>query len=136
VINFFAGLVLSTVLIVIFAEIIPQAFCSRHGLLFGAKTIWIIRMCMAILSPVAFPLAFILDKACSPLLFPLLPLEMHCSCFGTAKQWLSGRECGRLLSSLVIPAWADGQAACAYLTFLLYQESLCARGQGLPVILA
>lgn len=57
-----AGLILSTVLIVIFAEIIPQAFCSRHGLLFGAKTIWLIKGCMFILAPVAWPLAFILDK--------------------------------------------------------------------------
>ncbi|CAL8467383.1 g6920 [Coccomyxa elongata] len=56
------GLVLSTVLIVIFAEIIPQAFCSRNGLLFGAKTIWIIRVCMVLLAPVAWPLSFILDK--------------------------------------------------------------------------
>ena len=29
---------------------------------FGAKTVWIIRICMAVLAPVAWPLAFILDK--------------------------------------------------------------------------
>ncbi|KAK9909389.1 hypothetical protein WJX75_001507 [Coccomyxa subellipsoidea] len=56
------GLILSTALIVIFAEIIPQALCSRNGLLFGAKTIWIIRGAMVLLAPVAWPLSFILDK--------------------------------------------------------------------------
>ncbi|EIE24396.1 DUF21-domain-containing protein [Coccomyxa subellipsoidea C-169] len=56
------GLILSTALIVIFAEIIPQALCSRHGLLFGAKTIWIIRGAMLLLSPIAWPLSYILDK--------------------------------------------------------------------------
>ena len=92
------GLVLSTVLIVLFAEIVPQvrlaslcclslsslvlaargvislscglqAISSRHGLLLGAKTVWLIRGCMIILAPLAWPLAFILDKAC-PLKHP------------------------------------------------------------------
>ena len=40
----------------------PQAFCSRHGLVFGAYTVWLIRGCMLILSPVAWPLSFVLDK--------------------------------------------------------------------------
>ena len=29
---------------------------------FGAKTVWIIRVCMVVLAPVAWPLAFILNK--------------------------------------------------------------------------
>ena len=40
-----------------------QAISSRHGLFLGAKTVWLIRGCMLVLSPVAWPLAFILDKA-------------------------------------------------------------------------
>ena len=46
----------------------PQAFCSRHGLVFGAYTVWLIRGCMLILSPVAWPLSFVLDKVTQPYL--------------------------------------------------------------------
>ena len=74
------GLILSTVLIVIFAEIIPQAFCSRNGLLFGAKTIWIIRVCMIVLAPVAWPLSFILDKVPTPCDQQILPRTDHHNC--------------------------------------------------------
>ena len=33
---------------------------------FGAKTVWIIRVCMVVLAPVAWPLAFILNKVPIP----------------------------------------------------------------------
>ena len=33
---------------------------------FGAKTVWIIRVCMVVLAPVAWPLAFILNKVLLP----------------------------------------------------------------------
>ncbi len=59
--SFQAG-VISTVLIVIFGEIIPQAFFARHALYLGAKTAWVARIFMVILSPVCYPLSVILDK--------------------------------------------------------------------------
>ncbi|ODN06176.1 Metal transporter CNNM2 [Orchesella cincta] len=52
----------STLSIVIFGEIIPQAICSRYGLAVGARTIYITKFFMAVTSPLAFPLSIILDK--------------------------------------------------------------------------
>lgn len=54
--------VISTALIVIFGEIIPQAAFSRFALSVGAYTAWLVRIFMYILFPVTFPLAFILDR--------------------------------------------------------------------------
>lgn len=52
----------ATSLIVIFGEIIPQAFCSRYAMIVGAKTIWLVKIFILILYPVAFPLSLILNK--------------------------------------------------------------------------
>eukprot|EP00898_Chlorokybus_atmophyticus_P008522 jgi/Chlat1/8671/Chrsp88S08059 len=57
------GLVLSTSMILIFGEIIPQAICSRHGLQVGAKAVWIVRFFLVLFYPVAWPLSLLLDKA-------------------------------------------------------------------------
>uniref|UniRef100_A0A182LW72 CNNM transmembrane domain-containing protein n=1 Tax=Anopheles culicifacies TaxID=139723 RepID=A0A182LW72_9DIPT len=51
----------STIAIVIFGEIIPQAICSRHGLAVGAKTIMITKAVMLITFPLSFPISKILD---------------------------------------------------------------------------
>lgn len=56
-----AGLI-STVLIVIFGEILPQATFSRHALALGAKLSWLVRLFIIILSPICVPLAWMLDK--------------------------------------------------------------------------
>lgn len=55
--------VISTGLIVIFGEIIPQAVFSRFALTVGAHTAWLVRFLIILMFPVTFPLAFILDKA-------------------------------------------------------------------------
>ncbi|ODN06181.1 Metal transporter CNNM2 [Orchesella cincta] len=52
----------STIGIVIFGEIIPQAFCSRHGLAIGAKTILITRLIMILTFPLSYVISVILDK--------------------------------------------------------------------------
>ena len=50
----------STLAIVIFGEIIPQAICSRHGLLIGAYTIPLTYFFMVLTFPLAFPISIIL----------------------------------------------------------------------------
>mmetsp|Transcript_39317 Transcript_39317/g.53326 ORF Transcript_39317/g.53326 Transcript_39317/m.53326 type:complete len:655 (-) Transcript_39317:397-2361(-) len=56
------GFILSTVFIVIFGEIIPQATCSRYALEIGSATIPIVKVIMFVLYPMTKPLAMILDK--------------------------------------------------------------------------
>ncbi|KAI9137430.1 hypothetical protein BKA69DRAFT_1032612 [Paraphysoderma sedebokerense] len=57
------AIVLSTTLIVIFGEVIPQAVCSRYGLAIGANLSWLVRFMMFIMSPIAWPIARMLDWA-------------------------------------------------------------------------
>ena len=55
------AVIFSTLGIVIFGEIIPQAICSRHGLMVGAHTIMLTKFFMFLTSPLSFPLSKILD---------------------------------------------------------------------------
>ncbi|KAI9672951.1 MAG: hypothetical protein M1817_003115 [Caeruleum heppii] len=52
----------STVLIVIFGEIIPQSVCVRHGLAIGSWMSNLVLILMYILGPVAWPTAKLLDR--------------------------------------------------------------------------
>lgn len=55
------GFLASTFLIVIFGEIAPQAFCSRHGLRVGSFTVPLVRVIIFLLYPITKPLALSLD---------------------------------------------------------------------------
>lgn len=56
------GFIVSTLLIVVFGDIVPQAVCSRHALQIGAKAVPVVRLIEALLYPVAKPMALVLDK--------------------------------------------------------------------------
>nr|NP_001104390.2 unextended, isoform F [Drosophila melanogaster]NP_001104391.2 unextended, isoform E [Drosophila melanogaster]NP_001263162.1 unextended, isoform G [Drosophila melanogaster]NP_001288144.1 unextended, isoform H [Drosophila melanogaster]A0A0B7P9G0.1 RecName: Full=Unextended protein; AltName: Full=Putative metal transporter uex; Flags: Precursor [Drosophila melanogaster]AIG63332.1 unextended, isoform H [Drosophila melanogaster]EDP28148.2 unextended, isoform F [Drosophila melanogaster]EDP28149. len=56
------AVIFSTLAIVLFGEITPQAVCSRHGLAIGAKTILVTKTVMAITAPLSYPVSRILDK--------------------------------------------------------------------------
>ena len=55
-----AGLV-STGLILIFGEILPQAVFSRNALKIGARTAWLVQGMIYLFSPVCYPISKILD---------------------------------------------------------------------------
>ena len=55
-----AGLV-ATGLIVVFGEIIPQAVFSRFALTMGANSVWLVRIFIFLLYPIAFPLSWLLN---------------------------------------------------------------------------
>ncbi|XP_064163840.1 metal transporter CNNM4 isoform X1 [Anguilla rostrata] len=55
------AVVASTVGIVIFGEIVPQALCSRHGLAVGANTITVTKFFMVLTFPLSFPVSKLLD---------------------------------------------------------------------------
>lgn len=57
------AIITSTVLIVLFGEILPQAFCSRHGLAVGAKTVGLTYFCMIVTFPLSYPVSYCLDLA-------------------------------------------------------------------------
>lgn len=47
--------------IVVFGEIIPQAICSRHGLLIGYRTLPLTYIFMGVTGILSFPLGKLLD---------------------------------------------------------------------------
>lgn len=57
------GFVVSTVLIVVLGEIIPQAACQRHGLRIGAFFVPAVRFLTMLFYPFAKPIALALDRA-------------------------------------------------------------------------
>lgn len=55
------AVVASTIGIVIFGEIVPQALCSRHGLAVGANTIVLTKFFMLLTLPLSYPISRLLD---------------------------------------------------------------------------
>ncbi|NXW83196.1 CNNM4 protein, partial [Alopecoenas beccarii] len=55
------AVVASTIGIVIFGEIVPQALCSRHGLAVGANTLVVTKFFMMVTFPLSYPISKLLD---------------------------------------------------------------------------
>lgn len=56
------GLLVSTGVITIFGEIIPQAICCRYGLQIGEATIPLVKLLVIIFYPICKPMSWVLDK--------------------------------------------------------------------------
>ncbi|MBN1584936.1 DUF21 domain-containing protein [Candidatus Uhrbacteria bacterium] len=56
-----AGIV-STILIVAFGEILPQAIVPRFAMSVGSRLAWLVRIATIILYPIVWPLAWVLDR--------------------------------------------------------------------------
>lgn len=56
------GSIISTVIIMLFGEILPQSVFSRHALVVGAHLTWLLWFFLVITFPISFPLSAILDK--------------------------------------------------------------------------
>ncbi|CAM9946697.1 unnamed protein product, partial [Discosporangium mesarthrocarpum] len=56
------GFAISTGVITIFGEIMPQAVCARHALRIGSSVVPLVRLIMCLLYPIVKPLSVILDK--------------------------------------------------------------------------
>ncbi|GAV76313.1 CBS domain-containing protein/DUF21 domain-containing protein, partial [Cephalotus follicularis] len=56
-----AAIIFSCILVVAFAEIIPQAVCSRHGLSIGAKLSAFVRLLLLVFFPITYALSKLLD---------------------------------------------------------------------------
>jgi len=59
--GFLAGII-STFLIVIFGEIIPQASVSRYALKIGARMAWLVKLFIFVFYPICWPLSWVLDR--------------------------------------------------------------------------
>lgn len=55
------GFLISTCLITTFGEIIPQAYCSRHGLFIGALSVGLVKVIIGLLWIICKPISMILD---------------------------------------------------------------------------
>ncbi|KAF4361712.1 hypothetical protein F8388_026402 [Cannabis sativa] len=56
-----AAIIMSVTLVVAFAEVIPQAVCSRYGLCIGAKMSSFVRLLLFIFFPISKPISKLLD---------------------------------------------------------------------------
>ncbi|KAH9851328.1 hypothetical protein C2E23DRAFT_830325 [Lenzites betulinus] len=60
------SVVVSTVLIVIFSEIIPQSLCTRYGLAIGAHMAWFVRVLILVIGIVSWPVAKLMELTLGP----------------------------------------------------------------------
>ncbi|ETW01996.1 hypothetical protein H310_06514 [Aphanomyces invadans] len=58
----FLGFIVSTIVIVLFGEIFPQAACSRHALAIGAKSIPVVKVIITMFYAFAKPVSMVLDR--------------------------------------------------------------------------
>jgi metal transporter CNNM len=56
------GFLVSTAVITLLGEILPQAVCSRHALRIGSAVVPLVKLLILLMWPITAPLAWLLDK--------------------------------------------------------------------------
>jgi hypothetical protein len=51
----------ATVTILLFGELIPQLFVSRHALAVAANTVWLVKLVIVLTGLVSYPIAYVID---------------------------------------------------------------------------
>ncbi|KAI3993258.1 hypothetical protein MKX01_010001 [Papaver californicum] len=84
--NPIVAIVLSVTFVLFFGEVIPQAICTRYGLAVGANLVWLVRILKIICTPIAYPIAKVLDCVLghNDALFPRAQLKALVSMHGQA----------------------------------------------------
>lgn len=57
-----AAIVVSTLLVLMFGEILPQALCTKYALPVGGRAVWVVKLSMFCLYPIAYPAARLLER--------------------------------------------------------------------------
>lgn len=56
------AVLVSTGLVLLFGEILPQAVCTKYALTIGGKTVWLVQLSIFLLYPFAYPAARLLER--------------------------------------------------------------------------
>ena len=56
-----ASIIVSVAIVLVFAEVLPMAICTRYGLEVGARLSWLVNVLIVICYPIAWPISKILD---------------------------------------------------------------------------
>jgi len=97
------GAIISTMLIVVLGEIVPQAACSRHGLLIGASTLWLVKIFLVVMFPIAWPISLVLDRVrTQPFITPAAPCAVPAS---FVAETTSRGTADRTADGLQTPTW-------------------------------
>ncbi|PAA57531.1 hypothetical protein BOX15_Mlig009042g1 [Macrostomum lignano] len=101
------AVLVSVTAVLFFGEVIPQALCTRYGLKIGYYCSPIVYVCMAVMSPIAFPISKLLDCILGTdheTVFKREELKSLVSFHGpeTRRQPLSGRMSARSRTSSLV----------------------------------
>ncbi|MCE8021001.1 DUF21 domain-containing protein [Halomonas sp. MCCC 1A11036] len=111
-----AAFLFSTVIITLFAEILPQAFFVRHALFMASALAPMVRFYQLLLWPVTRPTAWLLDRWLGPEAIPYFRerdlhqlIRLHMESTETEIDWVEGRGAMNFLTLDDVPLAREGE---------------------------